>query len=133
MRHQRQGWRRLVALPVALLGALVIAPGLASAGPNTTGATVLDFTDCDAHVVVAWSAQPGRFKSYTVEIWSDHGSGVTTLDSGPLTRNGRLDFFPTYAATLEFSNPFHAVTHVYDGKGVEQDTWTSNVFPANCI
>ena len=132
MRHQRQGLWRLVALPVALLGALVIAPGFASASPSTTGATVLDFTGCTAHVVVSWNAQPGKFKSYMTEISSDHGS-TSQLSSDLLPKSGRLDFFPVYNATIEFSNQFTAVTHVYDGKGVEQDTWTSNVFPANCV
>ena len=133
MRHQRQGLRRLVALPVALLAALLIAPSIAVAGPSSGGSTVLDFTDCQGHVVVAWNALPGKFKSFTTEIWSDQGSGVDQLNTGPLARSGRLDFWPVYTATTLFSNQFHAVTHVYDGKGIEQDTWIANVFAANCV
>lgn len=132
MRHQRQGWLRLVALPVALLGALVVAPSIAVAGPNTGGSAVIDFTDCNAHVVVAWNALPGKFKSYKTEIWSDHGS-LSELGSGPLARSGLLEYWPTYTATTDFSNTFHVVTHVYDGKGVEQDTWAANDFAANCV
>jgi hypothetical protein len=133
MRHQRQGWWRLVALPVALLGALAIAPGLALASPNTVGNTVLGLDGCDAHVVVDWAAQPGKLKTYTVEIWSDFGTGVTQLAAGDLSRSGHLDFFAAYGATAEFSNTFHAVTHVFDGRGVEQDTWLSGDVAANCV
>jgi hypothetical protein len=133
MRHQRQGWWRLVALPVALLGALVVAPTISAAGPNTFGNTVLGFSDCDAHVVVDWAGQPGRLRTYTVEIWSDFGTGVTQLGAGDLARSGHLEFFPSYVATLEFSNTFHAVTHVFDGKGVEQATWTSGDVAVGCV
>jgi len=133
MTHQRQGWRRLVALPVALLGALVIAPGLALASPNSAGSTTLDFTDCQAHVVVDWSAQPGKLKSYTVEISSLFGTTATLDLNVSMARSGHVDYFPTYSATTEFSNQFTAVTHVYDGKGIEQATWTSNVMAAACI
>jgi hypothetical protein len=122
-----------MALPVALLGALAIAPTILAAGPNTVGNTILGFSDCDAHVVVDWAAQPGKLKSYTVEIWSDRGAGVTQLDSGTLSRSGHLDFFPVYGATVEFSNTFHAVTHVFDGKGVEQDTWSSGDIAVNSV
>jgi hypothetical protein len=133
MRHQRQGWRRLVALAVAMLGAMVIAPGLALAGPNSVGATTLDMTDCQAHVVVDWSGQPGRFKSYTVELQSDVDPTVWLLAGEAFTRSGHVDVTVDLTATTEFSNTFRAVTRLFDGKGVEVDSWTSGDRPASCF
>lgn len=133
MRHQRQGWRRLVALPIALLGALVIAPGLASAGPNTTGATTLIITDCQAAVSVGWSSQPGRLKTYTVDFSSNVNPIPVTIGSGALGRSGNIVIFVPLQVDLVNSNQFLAVTHVFDGKGVEQETWSSTTQAASCF
>lgn len=133
MRHQRQGWRRLVALPVALLGALVIAPTLAFAGANSFGNTGLDITDCVATVNVSWGGQPGRLKSYQVELSSDANTAPDVLASGPLGRSGSFVLPTVTLSGYGLSNQFRAVTRVYDGKGVEQDTWTSGDVAAPCI
>ena len=132
MRHQRQGWWRLVALPVALLGALVIAPGLASASPNSVGTTTMDITDCKLTLVVDWSAQPGKLKTYRVEVWSDANTSVTTLALGDFARSGH-QVLAMDLATFADSNTFHAVTRVFDGKGVEQDAWPSGDVARTCI
>ena len=131
MRHERTGSWRLVAAPLAWLGALVIAPAV-MASPSTTGATTLDVTDCKATVAVGWSAQPGRYKSYTVEISSDADTSVQTLGSGSFARTGNL-ILQLNLATYGFSNQFHAVTRVFDGKGVEQLMWPSADVAAPCI
>lgn len=135
MRHQRQGWRRLVALSVAMVGALVIAPGIASAGPNSIGVTglVVDDTTCLATVNVAWAGQPGRLKTYMTELFSDADPTSRVLSSGDLTRSATFVLPVVTLSTYGFSNQFHAVTHVYDGKGVEQDMWSSNPVAASCI
>jgi len=133
MRHQRQGLWRLVALPVALLGALVIAPGLVSAGANSVGNTGLDITDCVATVNVGWAGQPGRLKSYQLELSSDANTTPRVLASGLLDRSGSFVVPPMTLAGYGFSNQFRAVTRLYDGKGVEQDTWTSRDVAAPCI
>ena len=133
MTHQRQGWRRLVALPVALLGALVIAPGLALASPNSVGNTGLDITACVATVNVSWSAQPGKLKTYTVDLASDANTTPVVLASGTLGRSGTFVLPPMTLQSYGFSNQFRATTHVYDGKGVEQDTWTSADVAGPCI
>jgi len=135
MKHQRQGWRRLVALPVAMIGALVIAPALVSASPSSTGNTVLavDTTTCVASVSISWVAQPGRLKTYMTELWSDSNPTPVVIASGALARSGTF-VVPTWSLTpFVDSNTFHAVTHVYDGKGVEQDTWPSGDMAAPCI
>ena len=133
MRHQRQGWRRLVALPVALLGALVIAPGMAFASPNTGGFTGLDITGCKATVNVSWTALPGKLKTYTVEISSDANTTANVVASGDLTRNNTFVLPIVTLSTYGFSNQFVATTRVFDGKGVEQDSWPSGVVAASCI
>jgi hypothetical protein len=133
MRHQRQGWRRLVALSVAMVGALVIAPGLASASPSTTGNTVLDVTNCTATVAVSWVAQPGRLKTFTTELWSDANTTPVVVGSGSLGRNGTIVLPQVPLSIYADSNQFHAVTRVYDGKGVEQETWPSGDVAGSCI
>jgi len=131
MRHQRQGWRRLVALPVALLGALVIAPGIAFAGPNTTGAMVLDFNSCQAHMTALWSGQPGKLKTYSVEISSDLTAPQIVQPTTDFPRSGSFDLTFDFG-TLTSINTFHAVTHIYDGKGIEQATWNSGYVAVSC-
>ena len=133
MRHQRQGWRRLVALPVALLGALVIAPSLALASPNSVGNTGLDITDCKATVNVSWAAQPGKFKTYTIDLASDANPTASVLSSGALGRSGTIVLPVVTLSAYGASNQFRATTHVYDGKGVEQDTWVSADVAGSCI
>ncbi|HKB28164.1 MAG TPA: hypothetical protein VKC59_03990 [Candidatus Limnocylindrales bacterium] len=133
MRHQRQGWRRLVALPVALLGALVIAPSVGAAGPNTVGNTVLDVTDCQATIAISWAAQPGRLKTYSVELSVNGGPAATIVSGAALGRSDSIVLGPIAFGTSTDSNQFLAVTRVYDGKGVEQDSWPSRPVPAPCI
>ena len=133
MRHQRQGLRRLVALPVALLAALVIAPSISAASPNTVGATVLDITSCQAVISVSWAGQPGKLRSFTVELSSNVSSSVTTVIAGAMTRSGGFVTDPILLSTSADSNQFLAVTRVFDGKGIEQDSWASRPVPAPCV
>jgi hypothetical protein len=117
-----------------MVGALVIAPGIASASPSTAGNTVLvvDGTTCIATVSLSWVAQPGRLKTFTTELSSDANATPVAVGSGSLGRSGSLVFDPISLATYGFSNQIRAITHVYDGKGVEQETWASRDVPASC-
>jgi hypothetical protein len=116
-----------------MVGALVIAPGLASASPNTVGNTVLDVTACQATIAVSWAAQPGRLKTYSIELSVNGGQAVTIISGAALGRSGNIVLDPITFGTSTDSNQFLAVTRVYDGKGVEQDSWPSRPVPAPCI
>ena len=131
MRHQRQGLRRLVALPVALLAALVIAPSISAASPNTSGGMVLEFNGCQAHMTAIWTAQPGKLKAYSVEISSDLTTPQVAKGTTDFSRSGFFDITFDFTA-LGSINTFRAVTRVYDGKGVEQANWPSGDVAASC-
>jgi hypothetical protein len=133
MRHQRQGWRRLVALSVAMVGALAIAPGIASASPSSGGHTGLDISLCKVTVVVDWSGQPGKLKTYTVELTNDSNPTVTTMASGAFSRSAHMILQADLTDDAANSNTFRAITHVFDGKGIEQETWASGDVAVPCI
>ena len=67
------------------------------------------------------------------ELWSDVNQTKVAIASGSLTRNGTFVIPAVTLSTYGDSNTFHALTHVYDGKGIEQDMWPSGDIAASCV
>jgi len=116
-----------------MLIALVAAPAVA-AGPGSGGTAVMDFTDCQATIIVDWGHLPGNLKTYEVTFTNTITSastpvvGATALDR----TGGHVPYYVNLAPDSVNAYIYEAEVTIRDGKGNVKDTWLSGLVSAPC-
>jgi hypothetical protein len=81
---------KVLAVALALSGAIALPAMTLAAKPEPTQSVSLSFDGCNARVVADWANQPGRYKRYTIRVFNDvHGTQLLAAEGS--ARSGHVD------------------------------------------